>query len=129
VTERPEIVLLRRIYKRIEQGGLAAINPDEFDREFELVPLNTMDTPTAKGLQGYERWRTEDMSQTFEISSFSAVEVVDLGDDALVHSSNTQRGRGSGVVLDIDVWARWSFKEGRASRCVLHASREEAEAG
>jgi hypothetical protein len=129
MSERPEIALLRRICERIRRGGFAAINPDEFDRDFELVPLNTVDNPEVKGLEGWERWRSDDFGQTFELISFEVVEVVDLGDDALVRSINRQRGRGSGVELTVDVWARWSFKDGRAARCVLYGTQAEAEAG
>jgi limonene-1,2-epoxide hydrolase len=105
-----------------------AFNRGEYDAASEmahpdvvLVRLGAM--PEVQGVEGLRAWMEPDAfdSQRTEITD---VEVE--GRRVLVRQHTTARGAGSGIQMDIESWAVWSFdEEGLVTRIELLPEHEE----
>jgi ketosteroid isomerase-like protein len=82
--------------------------------------------PDLRGVDAFRAWMEPDAfeSQTSELREF------EIGEQkVLVHQRTRARGAGSGIEMEIDSWAVWTFDDDRRiTRIEAYLDHEEAEA-
>jgi len=113
------------------RGAYDAFNRADFDTamevahpEIEFIPLGGQSP--LKGADALRAWMEPD---AFENQQIEPLEFRVQDDKVLVHQLATARGTGSGIELNLDAWAVWTFdKDGRATRVQAFLPHQETEA-
>ena len=114
---------LRRAYE--------AFNRTDFDTAMDLAHPEIEFIPPGgqsplRGADALRAWMEPD---AFEDQQIEPIEFRMRGDKVLVHQLATARGAGSGIELNLDVWAVWTFDaDGRATRMESFLPHQEIEA-
>jgi ketosteroid isomerase-like protein len=108
-----------------------AFNRGDFDTAMELAhPEIEFILPGGQSpLRGGDALRAWMEPDAFEEQHFQLVEFRMQGDKVLVHLLTRARGAGSGIELNLDMWAVWTFDDdGRATRVQGFLPHQETEA-
>ena len=114
---------LRRTY--------AAFNRGDFDDavsighpDVEYVPVGGL--AAHRGIASLRKWMEPD---AFEEQTIEPVEFFPSGSKVLVKQRLKARGAGSGIEMEIESWAVWTFDDGGlVTRIEAYLDHEEAEA-
>ena len=106
--------------------GHAAFNAGDFDGAMEIAhPEIEYAGPGGqaliKGADAVRAWMEPD---AFESQQIELQEVRFAGDRALVHTRARNRAAGSGIEMEIEVWAVWTFEEDRVIRLEVFLPHE-----
>jgi ketosteroid isomerase-like protein len=118
--------LLRRL-----RAGYEAFNRGDYDATVEwihpeVVYLSPGGISELKGAEALRAWMEPD---AFEDQRSEVLEAEIEGNRALIRQNTRARGAGSGIEMEIDSWAVWTFDdEGRVTRIETFLEREEEEA-
>lgn len=119
--------LIREAYEALNAGRIAEWAATNTPPDFELVP--TAGSPQAGGTftgpEGVSQWFA-DLAQAWETVRIDVEEVVELGDRVVVLGRVRNRGRGSGMELDVVAAHLWTVDNGVPVRIELIGDREEA---
>ena len=96
------------------RDAYAAFNRGDYDEMLEAVVHPEVEffppggQPTIRGADRFRAWMEPDAfeSQTLEVLDFHAA-----GNKVLVRQRMTARGAGSGIEIDAEVWAVWTYDE------------------
>jgi ketosteroid isomerase-like protein len=108
-----------------------AFNRADFDTAMEVAHPEIEFVPPGgqsplRGADALRAWMEPD---AFESQQIQPVEVRMQGDKVLVHQLTKARGAGSGIELNLDAWAVWTFDhDGRATRVQGFLPHQEVEA-
>jgi ketosteroid isomerase-like protein len=108
-----------------------AFNRGDFDTAIELAHPEIEFAPPGgqsplRGADALRAWMEPD---AFEDQQIEPIEFRMQGDKVLVHQLATARGMGSGIELNLDAWAVWTFgDDGRATRVESFLPHQEREA-
>ena len=122
---------------QIIRRGLDALNARDYDtlsallhEDVEWRPALTaggaLEHPVYRGHDGIRQYG-DDMDELFVGTRFE-VEHLDAVDRDLVFFRGrvTARGRGSGIPIDVPIWALWEVRDGRAIRGTAYLTEVEA---
>ena len=117
------VASLRRIYEAFNRGdfdaAIAVAHP-----EIEFVPPGGQSS--LRDAEAVRAWMEPD---AFEEQQIEPVEFSIQGNKVLVRQHTRARGAGSGIELDIEIWAVWTLNdEGLATRVESFLPHQEAEA-
>ena len=113
------------------RAGYEAFNRRDYDKVAELVHPDVVFVrpgaePSLTGSDAFRAWMEPDAFDS-QISEPTEVEI--RGQKVLVHQRTAARGAGSGIEMEIDSWAVWSFDEdGTVTRIETYLDHEEADA-
>jgi ketosteroid isomerase-like protein len=114
---------LRRAYEAFNRADFDAAM-EVAHPEIEFIPLGGQSP--LRGADALREWMEPD---AFENQQIQPVEFRMRGDKVLVHQLATARGAGSGIELNLDAWAVWTFDDdGRATRVQSFLPHQEIEA-
>jgi len=108
-----------------------AFNREDFDSAIQMMHpeiefLRPGGQAPVRGADGLRAWMEPD---AFEKQSVEPLEFKVEGAKVLVHQHSKARGTGSGIEMDIESWAVWTFDdEGLATRLEFYLHHEEAQA-
>ncbi len=113
------------------RGAYEAFNRGDFDNaiglahpEIEFIPPGGQGS--RRGADALRAWMEPD---AFEEQRIEPVEFRMQGNKVLVHQIAEARGAGSGIELNLDAWAVWTFDDdGRATRVESFLPHQEMEA-
>jgi ketosteroid isomerase-like protein len=105
--------------RAVLERGFAAFSAGDFDRaiefvhpEFEFIPVGGQ--APVKGAAALRAWMEPD---AFASQKLEILEAWPAGDRLLVHSLATNRAAGSGIEMEVEIWAIWTFDDDdRATR-------------
>jgi ketosteroid isomerase-like protein len=117
------VASLRRIYEAFNRGdfdaAIAVAHP-----EIEYVPPGGQSS--LRGAEAVRAWMEPD---AFEDNQVEPLEFSIHDNKVLVRQHATARGAGSGIELDMEIWAVWTLNdEGLATRLEVYLPHQEAEA-
>ena len=117
------VASLRRIYEAFNRGdfdaAIAVAHP-----EIEFVPPGGQSS--LRGAEAVRAWMEPD---AFEEQQIEPVEFSIQGNKVLVRQHTRVRGAGSGIELDMEIWAVWTLNDdGLATRLEVYLPHQEAEA-
>jgi ketosteroid isomerase-like protein len=125
MSDRDEEIVasLRRLYEAFNRGdfdaAMAGAHP-----EIEYVPPGGQSS--LKGAEAVRAWMEPD---AFEDNQVEPLEFSVQGNKVLVRQHATARGAGSGIELDMEIWAVWTLNDdGLATRLEIYLPHQEAEA-
>ncbi len=110
-------------------------NAEDFDAWIEGFDPNVQYfSSVSASLDGEGEFRGHEGLKTFVEAYFEAwewfrlwpTEFIEAGDDLVASCATRGRGRESGVVVDGRVAHVWSFRAGRATRCLSFQNRAQA---
>jgi ketosteroid isomerase-like protein len=113
------------------RGAYEAFNRADFDAAMEVAHPEIEFIPPGgqsplRGADALRAWMEPD---AFEDQQIEPIEFRIQGDKIWVHQLATARGAGSGIELNLDAWAVWTFDEdGRATRVQSFLPHQEIEA-
>jgi ketosteroid isomerase-like protein len=116
---------LQTMFDAFTKGDLAGAL-EGVDHDIEAEPSSTF--------PGQEVYRGHEGVLRFFAMFFEAwdeyhaepVEFIDAADDVVVVVHQRARGKGSGVMIESDMFQVWTFRGGKAVRVRVRDSREEA---
>jgi ketosteroid isomerase-like protein len=114
---------LRRIYEAFNRGdfdaAIAVAHP-----EIEYFPPGGQSS--LRGAEAVRAWMEPD---AFEDNQVKPLEFSIQGDKVLVLQHATARGAGSGIELDMEIWAVWTLNDdGLVTRLEVYLPHQETEA-
>jgi ketosteroid isomerase-like protein len=117
------VASLRRIYEAFNRGdfdaAIAVVDP-----EIEYVPPGGQSS--LKGAEAVRAWMEPD---AFEDNQVEPLEFTIHGNKVLVRQHATARGAGSGIELDVEIWAVWTLNDdGLATRLEVYLPHQVSEA-
>jgi ketosteroid isomerase-like protein len=118
------------LIERLRQG-YDAFNRGDYEAATEWVhPDVVFISPTGlTELRGAEAFRAFMEPDAFESQVSEPGDVEIVGNKALIHQYTRARGAGSGIEMEVETWAVWSFDEdGRVTRMETYLQHEEKEA-
>ena len=117
------IARLRRIYEAFNRGDFdAAISVAH--PEIEYVPPGGQSS--LSGAEAVRAWMEPD---AFEDNQVEPLEFRIHDNKVLVRQHATARGAGSGIELDLEIWAVWTLNDdGLVTRLEVYLPHQEAEA-
>ena len=113
------------------RGAYEAFNRADFDTAMEVVHpeiefIGPGGQSPRKGAEAMRAWMEPD---AFENQQIEPVEMRMQGDKVLVRGRTRARGAVSGIELDLDIWAVWTFDgQGLATRVEAFLPHQETEA-
>jgi ketosteroid isomerase-like protein len=115
-------------------SGLDALNSRDPDALFALGQPDAEFTSVLAGTEGgvyrgRDGWRDyfHDIEETFVDFAWGLDEIVGWrGDDLVVVSRLSGRGRASGASVEVSLATVWTFREGKPWRGVTYSSKAEA---
>jgi ketosteroid isomerase-like protein len=123
----PEDELIRRLHR-----GYDAFNRGDYEAATEWVHPDVVLVSLSPGrteLRGADALRAWMEPDAFESQASEALEIEIAGNRALIHQRTKARGAGSGIEMEIDSWAVWTFDgDGRVTRIENYLEHEEDEA-
>ena len=111
--------------------GYAALNSGDFDAAVALLHPDIEvhlpgGQPPLKGAKAFRAWMEPD---AFESQQIEPMDLTFSGNKVLVLQKTRARGSGSGIEMEILIWAVWTFDaEGHWTRLESYLPHEEAEA-
>jgi ketosteroid isomerase-like protein len=113
--------------RAVLERGFAAFSAGDFDRaiefvhpEFEFIPVGGQ--APVKGAAALRAWMEPD---AFASQKLEILEAWPAGDRLLVHSLATNRAAGSGIEMEVEIWAIWTFDDDdRATRVEVFLPHE-----
>jgi ketosteroid isomerase-like protein len=125
MADRDEKIIagLRRIYEAFNRGdfdaAIAVAHP-----EIEYVPPGGQSS--LRGAEAVRAWMEPD---AFEDNQVEPLEFSIQGNKVLVRQHATARGAGSGIELDMEMWAVWTLNDdGLVTRLEVYLPHQENEA-
>ncbi len=121
--DREIIAILRRAYEAFSQG--------DFDTAIEMAhpEIEFVSPGEHSRLRGAEAVRAWMEPDAFEEQRIEPREFRINGNRALVHQRAWARGAGSGIEMDIEMWAVWTFgNDGLVTRLESFLPHQETEA-
>jgi ketosteroid isomerase-like protein len=117
------VASLRRIYEAFNRGdfdaAIAVVDP-----EIEYVPPGGQSS--LKGAEAVRAWMEPD---AFEDNQVEPLEFTIHDNKVLVRQHATARGAGSGIELDVEIWAVWTLNDdGLATRLEVYLPHQGTEA-
>ncbi len=117
------VASLRRIYEAFNRGdfdaAIAVVHP-----EIEVVPVGGQSS--LRGAEAVRAWMEPD---AFDEQQIEPLEFSIQGNKVLVRQHTRARGAGSGIELDVEIWAVWTLNDdGLATRVEGYLPHQEAEA-
>jgi ketosteroid isomerase-like protein len=114
---------LKAAYEALNRGDFdAAVQSAHPEIEF----VRTAGLPPLRGVDALRAWMEPD---AWEAQTLEPLDVRANGNKVLVHQRNRARGAGSGIEMEAEAWAVWTFDdEGRATRLEAFLSNEKAQA-
>jgi hypothetical protein len=117
------VASLRRIYEAFNRGdfdtAIAMAHP-----EIEYVPPGGQSS--LRGAEAVRAWMEPD---AFEDNQVEPLEFSIHDNKVLVRQHATARGAGSGIELDMEIWAVWTLNDdGLATRLEVYLPHQETEA-
>jgi ketosteroid isomerase-like protein len=116
------VASLRRIYEAFNRGdfdtAIAMAHP-----EIEYVPPGGQSS--LRGAEAVRAWMEPD---AFEDNQVEPLEFSIHDNKVLVRQHATARGAGSGIELDMEIWAVWTLNDdGLATRLEVYLPHQETE--
>ncbi len=115
--------LIRESYEAMNQGQFDWMT-DHLPPDFELVPTAGSGIPFV-GSEAISRWFDE-LAEAWKTIRTDVEELVDFGDRVVVLGRIRNRGRGSGIEVDVVAAHLWTVENGAPIRVELIGDREEA---
>jgi ketosteroid isomerase-like protein len=117
------VASLRRLYEAFNRGdfdaAIAGAHP-----EIEYVPPGGQSS--LRGAEAVRAWMEPD---AFEENQVEPLEFSIHDNKVLVRQHAKARGAGSGIELDMEIWAVWTLNDdGLATRLEVYLPHQEAEA-
>jgi len=113
---------LRAAYEAFNRGDFdAAVKLARPDVEFVRLGLHA----PLRGTAALREWMEPD---AFEEQRVEPLDFEVSGNRVLVRQRTTARGAGSGIELDVESWAVWTFDDGLIARVEPYQHHQEAEA-
>jgi len=116
------VTLIRESYDAMNRGRFDWM-ADHLPPAFELVPTAGSGLKLV-GPESISRW-FEDLAEAWETIRTDVQEVVDFGDRVVVLGRIRNRGRGSGIEVDVVAAHLWTVENGVPIRVELIGDREE----
>ena len=116
------MTLIRESYEAMNEGQFDWM-ADHFPPDFELVPTAGSGEKFV-GPENISRWFDE-IAEAWETIRTDVQEVVDFGDRVVVLGRIRNRGRGSGIEMDVVAAHLWTVENGVPIRVELIGDREE----
>jgi limonene-1,2-epoxide hydrolase len=122
----PEDELIRRL-----RSGYEAFNRRDYDAVMQWVhPEMVYVSPSAitelRGADAFRAWMEPDAFESQE-SEVRSVEIA--ANRALIRQLTKARGAGSGIEMQVESWAVWTFDdEGKVTRIEIYLEHEEERA-
>jgi ketosteroid isomerase-like protein len=92
----------------------------------EVIFVRPGAEPDLRGVEAFRTWMEPD---AFESQASEPREIEIRDQKVLVHQRTKARGAGSGIEMEIDSWAVWTFDDDRLiTRLETYLDHEEAEA-
>jgi ketosteroid isomerase-like protein len=121
----PAVSLIRESYEALNEGRFDWV-AEHVPPDFELVPPPGSGIPGRfVGPEGVSRFYAE-IADAWETARTDVEEVVDLGDRVVVLGRIRNRGRTSGIELDVVAAHLWTVEDGVPVRVELIGDRQEA---
>jgi ketosteroid isomerase-like protein len=116
---------LRTRYAAVTKSNLGAVF-DDVHPEFELKTADRVPgAGTYRGAEAATRFY-EDLVEPFEEVTYEPQQVFERGDQVVVYLLVRFQPRGSSALLENQIGALWTFRDGKAARCEMFAQREKA---
>ena len=117
------VEIVRQVYKAFNRGdfdaAIAVAHP-----EIEFVPPGGQSS--LRGAKAVRAWMEPD---AFDEQQIEPLEFSVQGNKVLVRQHTKARGAGSGIELDMEIWAVWTLNDdGLATRIESFLPHQEAEA-
>jgi ketosteroid isomerase-like protein len=113
------------MFDEFKKGDLAGAL-ESVDHAIEAEPSSTFPGQEVyRGHEGVLRFFAMFLEAWDEYHA-EPVEFIDAGDDVVVVVHQRARGKGSGVMVESDMFQVWTFRGGKAVRMRMRNSREEA---
>ena len=123
ISDQKKIARIRRLCDAISRGELEAAA--ELGHQ-EVVLVRAGGQGEVRGVEALRAWMEPD---AFESQRLEPLEFEAAGDRVLARIHSTIRGAGSGIEIEIDAWAVYSFDDqGRFTRVEIYLEHEEDEA-
>ena len=121
----PAPELIREAYEAYNADRIAEWATANLPAEFELIPLAPVMGAGFIGPHGLARFFAE-IKQAWEASRIEIEEVADFGDRVVALGRLHNRGRGSGMELDVVAAHLWTVEDDVPVSVELIGDREEA---
>jgi ketosteroid isomerase-like protein len=122
--DREIVASLRRIYEAFNRGDFDAAIALGVHPDIEVVPVGGQSS--LRGAEAVRAWMEPD---AFDEQQIEPLEFSIQGNKVLVRQRTGARGAGSGIELDVEIWAVWTLTDdGRATRVEGYLPHQEAEA-
>ena len=111
-----------------EAFGRGEFDVDSFADDFELHQASSI-IDTAGVFHGRSALRDvmRELQEAFDELSFEAERIIEApGGEVVVFIRARGRGRGSGVEIDNRIAHVWSYRDGKAVRCVVYEEQADA---
>jgi ketosteroid isomerase-like protein len=95
------------------------------DAEIVVPPEASAEPDVYRGQDGLRRY-WESFNYAMEDIRFEAEAFWESGEDLVVATCTTARGRQTGIAVEQHITAVWSFRDGKVRRILVFASRERA---
>jgi uncharacterized protein len=119
------VQILKAMFDAFNKGDLAGAL-ESADPAIEAEPSGAFpDQAALRGHEGVFRFFAMFLEAWDEYHA-EPVEFIDAGDDVVVMVHQRARGKGSGVVIESDMFQVWTFRGGKAVRVRVRNSKEEA---
>jgi len=119
--------VIRAAYAAFNEGRFADWATANLPADFQLVPQAGSVVPRDR-FTGLEQTLEffEDLAQIWDRAALEIEEIVDNGDRVVMLGRARNRGRGSGLEVDVVAAHVWTFEAGVPRRIELIGDREEA---
>jgi ketosteroid isomerase-like protein len=116
--------------KALRRALSVAINEPEdffalFDEDIVWDPGEVFPAGKAYGREGVRKFFRQ-WAGTWDELSLEVIEVIDGDSGVFVHQRQKGRGKGSGIVTEVDFWQVYVFFEGKVIRFAQKSDRETA---
>jgi ketosteroid isomerase-like protein len=121
------VEIVKAAYGAWNRGDIDAVldhmHPDlEWEENPDVYPgLDRM----YRGRSGFSK-RVRDAFDVWEWARVEGQEFIDAGDEVVVCLRLVGKGRGSGVEVEMPIFERFVFRDGKVVHRTLHSSRAEA---
>jgi ketosteroid isomerase-like protein len=106
--------------------ALAGVLHEDCEWRPAVTAGGALERSVYRGPEGLARYM-EDLDEVFTDTHQETISLEPAGSDRVLYEGRvTARGRASGVPLDVQIWAVWEFRDGKAYRGTAYLSRAEA---
>ena len=122
--DSPAVTFIRESYEALNEGRFDWLL-DNVPPDFELILVDAGLSGPYVGAAGVTKWYAE-LAEVWETFRTEVEEVIDLGDRVVVLGRIHNKGRGSGIEVDVVAAHLWTIKDDAPVRLELIGDREEA---